>query len=949
MAIKPIPSFSSGELDPALHERTTLQKYSTGLKTGRNVVVGKTGRLASRPGRKWYQRAKLNDRKVLIHAMSHNGSYLEWGHEYVRVYNLETNEMIVDLAHAFTEDDLDFIQFADLGFYKVMIFRIDEQPLILDLEPSTPEFIDSGLEYFNRSVGPDFVSVTETGGSTGYRVEYAVTAVVDGRESYEAFSTAFDSVTTFNLPLTAAQKITLVLDYDTADLRDVLGSGTVMDRVTELRVYRRPYLGGAYGYIGSTSASAIAGLAARFTFEDFGQEADYTHSPPQFLRSYPDIRLDVDGIHILDAKTGTVYQQRLILSRGEKIVASRTGYYENFTRDYPYNDDSALNFKAGSNGYAEVLRLIDNDGLVAFTSQGVFVSLGALSTENLGLDKKGNWVIDDRVPPIAIPGGVLFVDSLTNSVRELRWSLENGSYIGEELSVFSDHLFKGNRVKSWAFQDGDFPLLWVVFVDGTFASFTYEDEHKMRAWTRHDSGTGIEYVASTRNGGVYLQGSSAELRSKGEVIFVTNFNGVRHIELGVPRYVSADVLDDDSEADMGESIAAMDAMASWKHLINDDLTDDDITVSPVTPGEWSGELTIACDDDAVFPSPGAGAVGEVLRWFHPVDKTAIDLEVTARASDNSITVMPSTEFPLEYASNPRLYLTKATFELDATLSSPLSAHVVDDTYTLTPVTPGEWGGPLTLACVDDAMFTIASGRGRVGHQYYFNNNGWIIYLTVTARASDNSITVQPSEEFPSASATNPALYSGIAVNFSLQHLEDEEIAIVADGHVLASPNNDVDNYATVVVENGSVTLPSSRRAAIVHFGLPYAMDIETLDIDTVEQRPVLIESKTVNKVYVRTHQSRGLFVGHRFPEMDKVKGQPESAAQMVKLDEYVVDYDEENPIIGNRYDQPTSRRYEVMLPGDWKSQGRICLRQVDPIHFEILSIIPDIDDQRRRN
>lgn len=948
MAIKPIPSFSSGELDPALHERTTLQKYNSGLKTGRNVVVGKTGRLVSSPGRKWYQRAKLNDRKVLVHAMSHNGCYLEWGHEYVRVYNLETNTMIVDLTHAFTEDDLEYIQFADVDFYKVMIFRVGQQPLLLNLEPSTPEFIHTGNAYFSRSVGPDFVSITETGGSTGYRVEYAVTAVVDGRETYENFSTAFDSVTAFNLPLTSSQKITLVLDYDTSDLRDVLGSGTVMDRVTELRVYRRPYQGGAYGYIGSTSASAIAGLAARFTFEDFGQEADYGNAPPQFIRD-EQVYLDGNGMHILDAKTGTVYQQRLVLARGERLLASRTGFYENFTRDYPYSDDSALSFKAGSNGYAEVLRMIDNDGLVVFTSQGVFVSLGALSTENLGLDKKGNWVIDDRVPPIAIPGGVLFVDSLTNSVRELRWSLENGSYIGEELSIFSDHLFKGNRVKSWAFQDGDFPLLWVVFTDGTYASFTYEDEHKMRAWTRHDSGVGVEYVASTKNGGVYLQGSDPELRSKGEVIFVTNVDGIRHIELVIPRYVSADTLEDDPEADMGESIAAMDAVASWKYLINDQLTDDDITVTPVTPGEWSGQLTIACVDDAVFPSPGAGAVGEVLRWFDPDDKSAIDLEVVARASDNSITVQPSTEFPLEYASNPRLYWTKNTFSLDATLSSALSAHVVDDTYSLTPVTPGEWDGPLTLACVDDAMFTIASDRGRVGHQYYFNYNGRIIYLTVTARTNNNSITVQPSEEFPSASATNPALYSTIVINFSLQHLEGEEIAIVGDGHVIASPNNDFDNYVTVLVEDGAVTLPSSRRCAIIHFGRPRVSDIETLDIDTVEQRPVLIESKTVNKVYVRTHQSRGLFVGHRFPEMDKVRGQPESAAQMTPLDTYLVDYDEEEPILGNRYDQPTSRRYEVVLPGDWKSQGRICLRQVDPVHFEILSIIPDLDDQRRIN
>jgi len=54
-------------------------------------------------------------------------------------------------------------------------------------------------------------------------------------------------------------------------------------------------------------------------------------------------------------------------------------------------------------------------------------------------------------------------------------------------------------------------------------------------------------------------------------------------------------------------------------------------------------------------------------------------------------------------------------------------------------------------------------------------------------------------------------------------------------------------------------------------------------------------------------------------------------------------------IIGNRYKQPTSRRIEKTLPGNWDSQGQIAIRQVDPLHFEILSIIPDIEVLRRSN
>ena len=429
----------------------------------------------------------------------------------------------------------------------------------------------------------------------------------------------------------------------------------------------------------------------------------------------------------------------------------------------------------------------------------------------------------------------MFVDIKTNTVRLLNYSDERRGFVGEELSIFSDHLFSGNRVVSWAFEDGVFPLLWVTFIDGTFASFTYEREHNMKAWTRHDSGTNIEFVASTSRGGNQIT-SEKEL---GEIMFVSKVGLNRYIEFGVPRYVSADIEAANPESDKNESIAAMDAMVSYTPLENDNLVGaDEFALVPVVAGVWGGPLTLTCGTSALFPDPGNGAIGTVFRYFNPDDKTEVDLEVTARASDNSVTVEPSATFPSEYgAADPRLYLTATTFT-------------------------------------------------------------------------------------------------------GLTHLEGEDVSIIADGYVIASPNNDIQNYPTVTVSSGSITLPNSRRGAIVHIGRPFTADVETLDVDTVEQRPTLIESKTLNKLYVKVHNSRGLYVGNNFPADNKVD-------EMQELDSYIVDYEDANPIIANRYDQPQSKRVEVTIPGDWRSQGRVCIRQVDPLHFEILSLIPDLEDMRR--
>lgn len=821
MALNIQASFSAGELDPALHERTTLQKHKSGLATARNVIVGKTGRLISRPGRKYFIATKLANRKVKLHPLSNLGSFLEWGHEYVRVYTL-AGTLVGDYAHAFTEAQLDDIQFVDGAIYgDIYVFLNKTNMAVLN--------VYSGFftmsSYFDLYLAPTLVTDAITG--TGYPVEYAATVVIDGQEgAVGTFTTS-----AYLLPISATQYNDLILK---------VGSTGNADRITEVKFYRRPDGAGAYGYIGSSSAFNTSGADYRVTFRDVGQAADYTHSPPTLNTRIKNKGLS--GPLAMQSKTGIVYQQRLILSYNNLIEASRTGVDNNFYRDYPLSADSSLSFKSGTGGDAFILRFLEADGgLLAFTTSGVYAHRGELSPTNLAMDKIGNWVIDYRVPPISVPGGVLFIDILTNTIRQLVFSQEAG-YLGQEASIFSDHLFTGRRVVSWAFEDGDTPVLWVVFYDGKFASFTYERDHEMRAWTRHDSSSyiKIENVIATIRGSDLFTNTS----TLGKTIFVVNKSGTRFIETNVPRYVTSEVLEADPEADKGESIAFMDSMVTYNGLMNGSLAGSDEFVFTATNDDWRGPLTLTCGTSALFPNPGAGAIGTILRYFNPDNGESVDLEVTARASDNSITVEPSCEFPAWYAAaDPRLYLTKAT-------------------------------------------------------------------LT------------------------------------GLTHLNDEDVSVIMDGYVIASVNNDIEKYPLCTVSGGILTLPNSLRGAIVHIGRPITADVETLDIDTIEQRPVHFESKTANKLYVKTHRSRGLYAGNKFPDDDKVGGVDERLP-MQTLDTLDVDYTEEIEITSNKYQAPTTKRVEVTLPGDWKSQGRICLRQVDPLHFEILSIVPDIEDLRR--
>lgn len=809
MALKVQASFAGGELAPELQERTTLGKFKDGLATARNVIVSKTGNIITRIARSNFATCKLNNRKVAIYSPPASKILLEWGHQYVRLYTFG-GVLLDDRVHAFLESDLPSIQFeASQGY--VFVFCAGKE--IYKYFYLAPGFAVN-TDVFGIPVAPVSATLVAAGTPAGYQVDYMATYLNAGEESFGFTYNDAGSL----LPIAVGQQNTLNFNL----LLNVNAAN-----VTEMRVYRRPAGGGAFGYIGSSSVFQTSGADFHGIFIDFGGGADYTHGPPV------PITPGKEDPRLLHSPTGGIYQQRLIIvdnNNLEVMYASRPGFQNDFLQSYPIAADSALKFKCGSSGYAKVLRMIDSNGLWVFTSVGGFLSQGSLDPTNLTMAKVTKCVIDPGMGPIAIPGGLLIVDVTSNTIRNMIYSYQIQGYVPQEVSVFSNHLFLTRKIVSWAFHEGAFPLLWVVFDDGSYASFTYELDQEMRAWTRHDSAWPVEGVAAT---------AIAET-----TFFIVNKNGQRYIEVTNPRHVPAAAFVTDSDADKNPTCAFMDSIVSTKNLLNNSLTNGDVFTIDLNPGgDWGGPLVLRCGTSNVFAAPfppivpQPGYIGSIFRTFDS-DKTAYDLTVIAWHSPNEVVVQPNIPF------NPAL--------------APSSFNL---------------------------YFT-------------FNTVG------------------------------------------GLNHMEGENVSVIVDGAVVCSPNNDEQNYPIATVVGGTITLPNGLYGAIVHVGRPITADIETLEIATVEQGPVLLESLNIGKMYVKVNNSNGLYVSNRFPVDQNVKG-------MELLDNYTMDYTQDNPIIGNKYQAPYLKRFEVTMPGDWKRMGKIAMRNVDPLHNEILSIIPDVEILQR--
>jgi len=146
---------------------------------------------------------------------------------------------------------------------------------------------------------------------------------------------------------------------------------------------------------------------------------------------------------------------------------------------------------------------------------------------------------------------------------------------------------------------------------------------------------------------------------------------------------------------------------------------------------------------------------------------------------------------------------------------------------------------------------------------------------------------------------------------ALDHLEGEAVAVLADGNVVTGHT----------VANGKITLTTG--ASRVHVGIKMVADLETLDVEapsgTIQGKP-----KSLPKVTVRFERSRGMLIGPDKDRLIEIKQRDASTPMGAPT-----------PLLTGDID--------VTLKPAWNSNGRILIRQQNPLPMTVLAIIPDIE------
>lgn len=206
-------------------------------------------------------------------------------------------------------------------------------------------------------------------------------------------------------------------------------------------------------------------------------------------------------------------------------------------------------------------------------------------------------------------------------------------------------------------------------------------------------------------------------------------------------------------------------------------------------------------------------------------------------------------------------------------------------------------------------------------------DGTVVRFRIHAYTSSTVVTGRVNRRVPDRliSETTTAWARAVDTVSGLWHLEGKEVSVLGDGFVVGSPYNDA--YGTLTVTNGAITL--DKPYAVITVGLPYISDLETLDIDTDQGETLMDKKKLISKVNVRTEKTRGFFVGAKPPTDDETDALEGLTETKIRNDE--------------GYDEPvnlTTDVVEVLIAGEWNSNGRVFCRQVDPLPVAINSIAP---------
>ncbi|MDR2123591.1 MAG: hypothetical protein LBP38_01215 [Desulfovibrio sp.] len=256
----------------------------------------------------------------------------------------------------------------------------------------------------------------------------------------------------------------------------------------EYRVYKATF-GGRPSFIAA---------ATSLTYHDNNVAPTISESPPRYEDPFPDG--DYPG-------AAAVFEQRLVFAssrnRPQTVWMSKSGDYDNFARYDPPGADSPLELTIAGREVSGVEWTAALRSLILGTA-GMEWEVSArggeaFSAKNARVTPQSYWGSSLR-SVITIGNVILHVSGSGRQVRNLQYDFTSDSYGGADLSILAAHLLEDGGITGWTCQKYPDSIVWAVRDDGALLGLTFQNEHQVSAWHRHETQGRFASVCATPHG-----------------------------------------------------------------------------------------------------------------------------------------------------------------------------------------------------------------------------------------------------------------------------------------------------------------------------------------------------------------------------------------------------------------------------------------------------------------
>lgn len=209
---------------------------------------------------------------------------------------------------------------------------------------------------------------------------------------------------------------------------------------------------------------------------------------------------------------------------------SEVGNLDNFYANRPADDSDPFSPTISSTGPSFIRWIVSyQEMMVLFTDSGLF-SVGfsqqsGFSASSCRISRFSNLSVSPDVQPVVTDAGIVFVASDNKTLYTASYDLQENMLKPVNRSVLVEHLTRKSQIKAVALQTSPDNVVWVVTDDGRMATFTFERNEEVYAWSESaiDGAKALDVISLGS-----VTDSSTD-RTYGDLVFVVEKGGKTYI------------------------------------------------------------------------------------------------------------------------------------------------------------------------------------------------------------------------------------------------------------------------------------------------------------------------------------------------------------------------------------------------------------------------------------